>query len=96
MAAFLVVDTKIENPEAYEEYKAKARPIIEKFGGRYRARGGALEIVESDLWRPTRLVLIEFPNREQARKAIESDEYRAVAPLRHSNAKSTLVILEGI
>jgi uncharacterized protein (DUF1330 family) len=40
MTAFLVVDTKIETPEAYEEYKAKARPIIEKFGGRYRARGG--------------------------------------------------------
>jgi uncharacterized protein (DUF1330 family) len=96
MTAFLVVDTKIENPEAYEEYKTKARPIIEKYGGRYRARGGAFEIVEGDLWRPTRLVLIEFPNREQAKKAIESEEYRAVAPLRHSNARSTLVILEGI
>ena len=33
MAAFLVVDTAIENAEEYEKYKALARPIAEKFGG---------------------------------------------------------------
>ena len=40
MSAFLVVDTKIKNPEAYEEYKKLVKPIAEKFGGVYRARGG--------------------------------------------------------
>ena len=32
MSAFLVVDTKIKNQEAYEEYKTLAKPIAEKFG----------------------------------------------------------------
>ena len=40
MAAYLVVDTDLTNPEAYEEYKLKARPIAEKYGGEYLARGG--------------------------------------------------------
>ena len=40
MSAFFVVDTKIKNAEAYEEYKKLAKPIAEKYGGVYRARGG--------------------------------------------------------
>ena len=38
--AYLVVDTKIKNGEAYEEYKLRAKPIVESFGGEYLARGG--------------------------------------------------------
>ena len=38
MSAWVVVDTKITNPEAYEEYKALAGPMIQKYGGSYRAR----------------------------------------------------------
>ena len=53
MSAFLVLDTKINNPEAYEEYKALAKPIAEKFGGVYRVRGGDLDVLESTLWSPT-------------------------------------------
>lgn len=41
MSAYLVVDTKINNPEVYEEYKKLAKPIAEKYGGVYRVRGGA-------------------------------------------------------
>ena len=33
MAAFVLVDTAIENTEAYERYKALAKPIAEKYGG---------------------------------------------------------------
>ena len=40
MAVYMVVDTKIKNPEAYEEYKIKAKPIVESYGGEYLARGG--------------------------------------------------------
>lgn len=96
MAAYLIVDTKLENPSAYEEYKTKARPIIEKFGGKYLARGGAMEILENDLWAPSRLVLIEFPDREKAKAALQSKEYQSVLPIRHAHAKSTLVLVEGI
>ena len=40
MAAYLVVDTKIKNDEAYEEYKLRAKLIVESYGGEYLARGG--------------------------------------------------------
>ena len=96
MPAYLIVDTQIENAEAYEEYKALARPIAEKYGGVYRARGGDMEILETDLWTPTRIVIIEFPDMESARAFANSDEYAPVKPIRQNNAKCTLAIVEGV
>jgi uncharacterized protein (DUF1330 family) len=96
VAAFAIVDTKLENPDAYEEYKLKARPIVEKFGGKYRARGGRMEILEDDLWRPSRIVVIEFADMDQALACLRSPEYLSVRPIRHANAKATLVIIEGL
>ncbi len=95
MSAFLIVDTQIENPEVYEEYKKLAKPIAEKYGGSYRARGGAMDIRETDLWTPTRMVIIEFPDMDAARAFVDSEEYAPVKPLRINNAKCTLLILEG-
>ena len=95
MSAFVIVDTLIENPEAYEEYKSLAKPIAEKYGGVYRARGGDMEVRESDLWEPTRMVIIEFPDMAAARAFVDSEEYAPVKPLRRNNAKCTLLLLDG-
>ena len=95
MTAYLIVDTQIDNPEAYEEYKARARPIAEKFGGVYRARGGEMEVLEADLWTPTRIVIIEFPNMASARAFADSDEYAPVKPIRQQNASCTLFLVQG-
>jgi len=95
MSAFLIVDTRIENSEVYEEYKKLAKPIVEKYGGRYRARGGEMEIRETELWTPTRMVVVEFPDMASARAFIDSPEYAPVKPLRRDNAACTLFILDG-
>jgi uncharacterized protein (DUF1330 family) len=95
MSAFLVVDTKIKNAEAYEEYKKLAKPIAEKYGGVYRVRGGSLDVRENDLWTPTRVVIIEFPDAKSARAFADSEEYAPVMPLRKNNAECTLFIVEG-
>ncbi|HKJ52133.1 MAG TPA: DUF1330 domain-containing protein [Gammaproteobacteria bacterium] len=95
MSAFLIVDTQIDNPDAYEEYKRLAKPIAEKYGGVYRARGGEMEVREADLWTPTRMVVIEFPDMDAARAFVDSEEYAPVKPLRHENARCTLLLLDG-
>lgn len=96
MTAYVIVDTKISNPEAYEEYKALAKPIVEKHGGIYRTRGGEMNVVENDLWTPTRIVLLEFENMDKAREFLDSEEYAPVKAMRHANAKCTAVILDGL
>ena len=95
MSAFLVVDTKIQNADEYEEYKKLAKPIAEKYGGAYRARGGKMDIRETDLWTPTRIVIIEFPDMQSAQAFVDSEEYAPVKPRRTNNADCTLFIVEG-
>ena len=96
MSAYVIVDTKIRDTEAYETYKAQARPIAEKYGGVYRARGGELDVVESDLWSPSRIVIVEFPDMQSARAFVHSEEYAPVKAIRHANADCSLVIVDGI
>ena len=95
MSAFMVVDTKINNPEKYEEYKKLAKPIVERFGGVYRARGGAMDVRETGLWAPTRIVIVEFPDMKSAKAFLDSKEYAPVKSMRTSNADCTLFIVEG-
>jgi uncharacterized protein (DUF1330 family) len=95
MAAYLIVDTKIHDAAGYEEYKSLARPIAERFGGEYLVRGAPIDVIDEELWSPTRLVLLRFPDRASARAFIDSDEYAPVKQLRHAFADSTLLIVEG-
>ncbi len=96
MTAYVIVDTKINHPEAYETYKAQAKPIAEKYGGIYRTRGGDMDVLESDLWTPTRIVVVEFPDMQAARDFANSDAYAPVKAIRHANAECTLIIVDGV
>jgi uncharacterized protein (DUF1330 family) len=95
MSAYLVVDTKINNFEEYEKYKMLAKPITEKFGGIYRVRGGAMDVRQTELWTPCRVVIIEFPDVKSAQAFVDSDDYAPVKPKRLKNAECTLFIVDG-
>ena len=96
MAAYLIVDTKITDEEAYEEYKILAKPIVESYGGKYLVRGGSTTVAENELWTPTRLVVVRFPSREAANNFLSSDEYAPVKAIRNKYAKSTMSIVDGL
>ena len=96
MAAYLIVDTKITDEEAYEEYKILAKPIVESYGGKYLVRGGSTTVAENELWTPTRLVVVRFPSREAANNFLSSDEYAPVKAIRNKYAKTTMSIVDGL
>ena len=96
MAAYLIVDTLLENPDLYETYKSRAKPLAEKYGGEYLARGGPMTLKETDLWSPTRLVLVKFPDAATANRFYDSPEYQEVLKISKQAAKRTCVVLEGI
>jgi uncharacterized protein (DUF1330 family) len=96
MSAYLVVDTKITDPETYEDYKAQVKPLIERYGGIYRARGGEIELIDGDLWSPTRLVIIEFPDMATARAWAASDEYQPIKAIRHASSDCTVLLVDGL
>jgi uncharacterized protein (DUF1330 family) len=96
MPAYLIVDTDISDPQAYETYKAQARPIAESYGGAYRARGGETDTFEDTLWSPTRVVIIEFPDMKSARDFVNSPEYAPVKAIRQAAAKCTVMLVDGM
>lgn len=96
MPAYLLVDTLLENADLYEQYKLQAKPLIEKFGGEYLARGGRMTIRETDLWSPSRLVLIRFADAETANRCLDSFEYQQILPISKQSARRTAIVLEGI
>lgn len=94
MTAYVIVDIDVHDSVGYDEYKKLAPATVALFGGKYIARGGNTETLEGD-WSPNRLVILQFENVEQAKKWLNSDEYSQARKMRHSTAKSKMVVIEG-
>ena len=96
MAAYLLVEAKLSDPLAYENYKTLAQAAIAQYGGRYRVRGGAVEVLEGDWSKPERLVIVEFESIEQAKKFYHSPEYQAARAVRKDAAAMNILVVEGL
>ena len=95
MSAYIIAKINVTNPDQYKEYTKATPGIIEKFGGRFLARGGeimTLEGPEENL----RIVLVEFPTLEKAREFYHSKEYGEAKKLRRGAATASFVVVEGI
>ena len=95
-SAYLIVDTKIHDQSRYEQYKKLAKPIIESYGGEYLARGGELYTDQSDLWVPSRVVVVRFESMQKAKMFLASYEYKPVKDIRIEAAKSTVLLVGGL
>jgi uncharacterized protein (DUF1330 family) len=93
--AYLIVDIEVTDAAAFEEYRKQVPATIQKYGGRFIVRGGAMEVLEGD-WRPKRVVMIEFPSVEQAKRWYDSEEYRAPKALRLRTSRGRMVLVEGL
>ncbi len=94
MAAYVIVETDVTDPEQYERYKAAAADAVAAFGGRYLARGGELAVLEGD-WQPPRLVVLEFPDLAAATRWYHSEQYRQARDLRQGAARIRMVAVQG-
>ena len=68
MKAYVISDVEIVERAAMERYRALAESTIAQYGGRYLARGGAIETLEGD-WSPQAIVVVEFPSIARRRRA---------------------------
>jgi len=93
--AYVVVEVRITDPERAARYAAVSPATVERYGGRYLARGGAISVLEGG-WDPKRLVVIEFPSIEKAREWYDSPEYREVRRLREGAGEWRVLLVEGV
>jgi uncharacterized protein (DUF1330 family) len=95
MAAYVIAEVEVTDPAAYEDYRKKVPATITQYGGRYLVRGGATETKEGT-WAPARLVILEFPSMDQARRWYDSPEYAPALAIRKRASKSKLIFAEGL
>lgn len=94
MAGYIIADIRVTDPERFEEYRRLGTQATEKFGGRYLARGGAVENLEGD-WLPSRLVIIGFDSFETAKAWGASVEYALARKAREDAAEFNMIVTEG-
>jgi uncharacterized protein (DUF1330 family) len=94
MAAYIIVDVKIHDPEAYEGYKKLTPASIAAYDGKFVVRGGATETLEGD-WQPGRIVVLEFPSVERAKEWWSSEMYAPARQIRYNTAESRMIVVEG-
>ena len=95
MSTYLIAEVNPKNPEAYSEYLSKVPKIVSKYNGKYLVRGGKISHHEGN-WKPKRMVLVKFPNREKAMAFYDSKEYRKFKLIRNKVADSNLIFVDGI
>ena len=92
---YMIGDVDVHNLEDYKIDREKVKPIIEDYGGEYLIRGGEIDTLETKLWKPTRIVLVKFPNKKLAMEWYNSNEYRPYKKIRLENATSNILMVEG-
>jgi uncharacterized protein (DUF1330 family) len=95
MAAYIIVDVKIYNSLAYEEYKKLTPASIAAYKGKFIVRGGAAETLEGD-WDPGRVVVLEFPDTDQAKRWWSSTEYASIKLMRQGASSTKMILVEGV
>jgi uncharacterized protein (DUF1330 family) len=96
VAAYVIVDVEVHNPEAYRDYQREVPGTLEPYGGKFIVRGGKAETLEGS-WNPQRVVVLEFPSVERARAWHDSPAYQAILPIRVRNARTNfLTVVEGV
>jgi uncharacterized protein (TIGR02118 family) len=94
MAAYLIANIRVRDPETYQRYVAAAPAMVARFGGTYLVRGGASEILEGA---PAvdRTVVIEFPSMQAIRDFHSAPEYQPLLRMREESTDTHMFCIEG-
>jgi len=94
-AGYVIAEVDVTDPTTFQKYSSQVPGTLAPFNGHYLIRGGKTKSLEGDL-PPGRFVVIAFDSLEKAQAWEDSPAYSAIKPIRHSSAKSTVFIAEGV
>jgi uncharacterized protein (DUF1330 family) len=92
--AYLVLDFTVNDLEGFRPYIAAIPDFIAKHEGRYIVRGVVPTVMEGDS-SPERMVVIEFPARENAEAFLADPDCQDLFRIRHTTTTSKLILVEG-
>ncbi len=96
MAAYIIVDLlEISDPAVFQDYASKAGPTVAKYDGKARVLRGKVETLEG-AWKPSALVVLEFPSMSRAKEWYNSPEYHPLVAQRMKASKANMILVEGV
>ena len=95
MPAYLISQIDVHDTAGYEEYRRLVGPSLAKYGGKFIARGGRIDVLEGD-WNPRRVVICEFESLERARQWYESPEYGPAMAIRQKTSDARIIVVDGL
>lgn len=93
MTAYVLVELDVKDREKFKTYASAVQATVRDHGGRYRCKWGYPETLEGE-WQAHRIVMIEFPTVEQARKWWDSEEYRPLKMLRRQCSSAQIILVD--
>lgn len=94
MKAYLVLDLTIRDYPRFRRYIVAIPALIARHGGRYIVQGAEPTAIEGD-WTPQRLVILEFPSRQNAEAFLGDPQSKRLFAIRHSTTESKLILVDG-
>ena len=94
MRAYLVLDFSVRDLKGFLHYVAEIPAHISRHGGKYIVQGTVPTPVEGD-WNPERMVILEFPGRENAEAFLADRDIQELFKVRHTTTTSRLVLVDG-
>lgn|SRR3954470_11114366 len=93
MAAYVVNEITLTDVDQYRQYAERMPDTLTPFGGRFLARGTPEPIAGEAP--PGRVVILEFPDIEQAKKWRDSAEYQILLRIRDASSTSRVYAIAG-
>jgi len=94
MKAYLVLDLSVNDFGGFKKYIAEIPAFIAKHSGKYIVQGVQPTIIEGG-WKSERMVILEFPERQNAEAFLSDPEIQDLFKVRHNTTTSNLLLVDG-
>jgi uncharacterized protein (DUF1330 family) len=95
MAVYVVADVHWNDESHRPEYRRIWMETMTRYGGRVIASGHQPRVLEGN-WPLSTVVILEFPSEETLDSWLSSPEYSPAAAIRHRDAITRSVVLNGV
>jgi len=95
MSCYFIANIQINDESEYKKYIENAGKVFSRYKGKYLAVDNSPDVLEGE-WKYSRVVIIEFPNKEELLKWYNSPEYQEIVQYRLNAARCDTILVNGL
>ena len=98
MAVYVIGQARVNDPEGFKKYSAKVAGLVEKFGGKLIAAGGADDktVIEGSQFNDGKVVVFKYPSLEAYQDYVNSEEYQEGKSFRVNSGTLDVCVVPSI